>query len=87
MKFLKKIFKPKQLDCPQVLAQLQSYLDQEIDPMTTRLVSEHLELCKMCGLEAHTYEAIKISLGKRDIGIDPQIKANLESFSQSLLEN
>ena len=45
--------------CGEVAALLQSYLDAEIDNLSAHRVGEHLELCRRCGLEAETDEAIK----------------------------
>ncbi len=45
--------------CPEVARVLQPYLDGEVDARTLRLVSEHLEDCRRCGLEVETYTALK----------------------------
>ena len=54
--------KKTSLSCRQLGKVLQTYLDGEIDEHTAQLVAGHLEKCKQCGLEAHTYEALISSL-------------------------
>lgn len=50
-------------ECARVGRQLQEYLDAEVnDPEVRERIREHLEACRECGLEAHTYEEIKSSL-------------------------
>lgn len=49
-------------ECRQVARELQGYLDGELDAVRAPLVAEHLAGCRLCGLEASTYEAIKVAL-------------------------
>lgn len=51
--------------CMQVTRVLQAYLDGEVDEVTARRVSRHLEICRRCGLEATTYTEIKRALHRR----------------------
>jgi anti-sigma factor RsiW len=53
------------MDCHQVGRLLQRYLDGELDELRTRRLAAHLEDCRRCGLEADTYEQIKVSLAQR----------------------
>jgi anti-sigma factor RsiW len=55
--------------CPEVARVLQRYLDGEVDAHTLRLVSDHLEDCRRCGLELETYTALKQAL--RRVGAPP----------------
>ncbi|WP_454853638.1 anti-sigma factor family protein [Promicromonospora soli] len=48
--------------CRQVARDLQAYLDGELDADRARPVAEHLADCRRCGLEASTYEAIRVAL-------------------------
>lgn len=47
---------------------LQHYLDGELDIVRAVTVAEHLETCRRCGLEARTYESIKIAIGAGGTG-------------------
>ncbi|MCP5027640.1 MAG: zf-HC2 domain-containing protein [Actinomycetia bacterium] len=50
-------------ECARIGRQLQEYLDAEVSDCATRQrIRQHLETCRECGLEAHTYEEIKTSL-------------------------
>lgn len=49
-------------ECHEAARFLQHYLDGELDTARAVSVAEHLETCRRCGLEAHTYESIKIAI-------------------------
>ena len=51
------------ISCARVQDLVQSYLDGELDdgPERDRLIA-HLDMCRLCGVEAETYERIKASL-------------------------
>lgn len=49
-------------DCHRAARFLQHYLDGELDIDRASMVAEHLETCRRCGLEARTYEAIKVAI-------------------------
>jgi anti-sigma factor RsiW len=75
--------------CRQVANVLQAYLDGEVDPATAHMVHDHLEECLRCGLEAHTYRAIKtaIPMAKASttrIEVDPQAIERLRRFAEDL---
>lgn len=72
--------------CAEVAAALQSYLDGQVDEMTARRVSRHLEACRRCGLEAHTYQAIKDALARRRSDVDPDALERLRSFGERLAD-
>jgi anti-sigma factor RsiW len=58
--------------CPEVARVLQRYLDGEVDEHTRRLVSEHLEDCRRCGLEVETYTALKQAIHRvSDLPAEP----------------
>lgn len=72
------------LSCRQVGRILQSFLDSELDDVTTDKVAEHLEDCRRCGMAADVYLEIKASLG-RDAAVVPEgALSRLESFARSL---
>lgn len=50
------------LDCREVAALLQLFLDGELDGDRGREVARHLEDCRRCGLEADTYREMKAAL-------------------------
>lgn len=49
-------------ECHQAARFLQHYLDGELDIVRASTVAEHLETCRRCGLEAQTYESIKVAI-------------------------
>ena len=44
------------MDCHEVGALLQHYLDDELDERRAAGIAAHLEDCRRCGLEAEAYE-------------------------------
>lgn len=75
--------------CHQVAKVLQSYLDGEIDARTAKRVHDHLEVCRRCGMEASTYQAIKdavpASVATGDTAtVDPDALARLRDFTNRL---
>lgn len=52
----------RKMSCRRLGKVLQTYLDGELDSETALLVSEHLDECRKCGLEADTYEVLLASL-------------------------
>jgi len=54
-----------QMSCAEVGAVLQQYLDDELDGTTSPLVEAHLEMCRMCGLEASIYTDVKEALAEK----------------------
>lgn len=73
--------------CLEVGRVLQSYLDGQVDELTARRVSRHLEMCRRCGLEAETYTNIKAALARRGADVDPRAVERLKAFGRSLLES
>lgn len=74
-------------DCHQVAKVLQSYLDGETEAPTSRMVAEHLEMCRKCGLEASTYLAIKTAIAANDpdaTPVDNDAVARLCAFADGL---
>jgi anti-sigma factor RsiW len=68
----------------EVAVVLQSYLDGEIDDLVAHLVSEHLEMCRRCGLEADTYLAIKDAIARRATPVDGDTVDRLRAFGEQL---
>ena len=72
------------INCRQVAAVLQTYLDGElVDAPMNDKVFDHLEECRDCGLEAETYEAIKLSLATNGKA-SADVLARLEEFVNRL---
>jgi predicted anti-sigma-YlaC factor YlaD len=53
------------MDCEEVGRILQQYLDDETNEQTAGLVSQHLDACRRCGLEASVYRDLKTALANR----------------------
>lgn len=75
---------PVPLSCHEVAERLQAYLDGEVDETTAHLVASHLEDCRMCGLEAETYERIKAALAAERPEVPPDSLARLREFGDRL---
>ncbi|CAN5768844.1 hypothetical protein BH24ACT4_BH24ACT4_12550 [soil metagenome] len=76
--------RPERLSCHQVAEVLQTYLDAELDEATVRKVAAHLDECRRCGLEAETYEALKLSLRRRPTTFDEEPVARLRALGEQL---
>lgn len=72
------------LSCRQVGKILQSFLDAELDEVTTDKVAEHLEDCRRCGMAADVYLEIKASLGRDAPVVPEEALGRLESFARRL---
>lgn len=72
--------------CREVARVLQRYLDGEADETTTRRVAMHLEDCRRCGLELHTYRALKAALVRRVPVVDELAVERLRSFARQIME-
>ena len=76
------------MSCAEVGKLLQHYLDDELDAARADKIAGHLEDCRRCGLEAETYERIKLSLATRDPAPehDPVLH-RLRAFADELVEH
>ncbi|MHB1065327.1 MAG: anti-sigma factor family protein [Georgenia sp.] len=76
-------------ECHQAARFLQHYLDGELDIVRAASVAEHLETCRRCGLEARTYESIKIAISAASTATppsdDPAVE-RLRTFAEELSE-
>ncbi len=63
MRLMMRLRRKAGISCARVQDLVQSYIDGELEdgPERERLVA-HLEMCRLCGVEAETYERIKASL-------------------------
>lgn len=75
------------LTCPEVGRLLQRFLDGELtDAAEAEMLSEHLDECKRCGLEADTYRKIKDALASRRTPVPPESVERLREFGERLAE-
>ncbi len=72
------------LDCDQVAAILQHYLDGHLDAARAQALEAHLEVCRACGLEAETYEHIKSTLAAHRPYLPEDAVARLREFGEQL---
>ncbi len=75
---------PGGMDCHEVGALLQHYLDGHIDAERARRIEAHLKECRRCGMEADTYERIKASLAAHRPEVPPESVDRLREFGQRL---
>ncbi len=73
--------------CREVGRVLQSYLDGQVDELTARRVSRHLDACRHCGLEAHVYEELEAALARRATQVDPTVVERIQSFGRDLVDS
>lgn len=81
------MFRLSRSECHQVARVLQSYLDGEVDPPTSSMVSAHLEVCRRCGLEVSAYRAIKTAISGTDpttAPVDEDAVQRLRLFADQL---
>ena len=50
--------------CRELAPLFQTFLDGELNEADARRVGDHLEACRDCGLEAHTYRSIKDAVAR-----------------------
>ena len=72
-----------EIGCMAVARVLQAYLDGEVNRRTAQWVSDHLRVCRRCGMKADTYRAIKSSLARTG-GIDEITRRRLVEFSHHI---
>lgn len=81
------MFRVSRSRCQHVARVLQSYLDGEVDSMTEKMVAEHLEVCRRCGLAANTYQAIKTAIASTaptPDAVDTEAVDRLRRFADEL---
>lgn len=83
-RFGRRMAPAEMMECHKVGELLQSYLDGYIDAERARLIEDHLEVCRMCGLEAETYERIKASLAEHRPDVPADALERLREFGERL---
>lgn len=85
--FRRVVIADRPLSCRQVGKILQSFLDSELDEISTDKVAEHLEDCRRCGMAADEYLEIKASLGRgAPVSLEESL-SRLEEFARRLTEH
>lgn len=75
------------MTCPEVGRLLQRFLDAELhEDADTEMLSQHLELCLRCGLEAETYRKIKAALASRQTEVPRDSIERLRAFGEQLVD-
>lgn len=74
----------KSLNCREVGLRLQSYLDGELDEARMEQISEHLDDCVACGLEASAFVEIKKELAMLQVPDDSDALARLRDFGAQI---
>lgn len=75
----------RRLMCPEVRRTLQRYLDGEVDAEWASRVRAHLEVCRRCGLEAGTYQALMDNLEARGPEVPDELFTRLRQFAEGLV--
>ncbi len=79
IKFLRR---SREMSCDEIMEVLQGYLDGEVDEETARKVASHLDNCDVCAPEAILYSKIKDSLAAKQLVVDADILAGLQTFGE-----
>lgn len=75
------------MSCPEVGRVLQRFLDDELTgDAEVEMLSQHLELCRRCGLEADTYRKIKSALASRRAPVPEDSIERLRAFGDQLVD-
>lgn len=82
MRLVMRLRRKAGISCARVQDLVQAYLDGELEtgPERERLIA-HLEMCRLCGVEAETYERIKASLATDP---PPESVGRLTQFAASI---
>jgi hypothetical protein len=73
------------IGCREAANLIQVYLDGQTSVAERARVEQHLELCRRCGLEAHTYAEIKAALARRCGPVDELSMLRLRQFGAALV--
>ena len=78
--------KSRPMRCREVAQLVQAYLDDSVDEESARMLEDHLEDCRRCGLGAQSYRDIKAALQRRDVPLDALAVRRLRSFGNHLVD-
>ena len=65
--------------CIEIGRQIQTYLDDGLDPATAAKVSSHLHACRRCGLTADDYRRLKLALAETSAPMSSRTPATATS--------
>ncbi len=70
--------------CIEIGRQIQTYLDDGLDPATAAKVSSHLHACRRCGLTADDYRRLKLALADTSAPIPDEPLRRLQALAAEL---
>jgi len=70
-------------ECRKVMAELQLFLDGQVDEATSVKIAAHLEICEECGPEAEVYRQILHTLRERGQAT-PDVMDRLRLFAEGV---
>ena len=70
--------------CIEIGRQIQTYLDDGLDPDTAAKVSHHLAACRRCGLTADDYRRLKLALAETSAPIPAEPLQRLQALAADL---
>ena len=71
------------VDCAEVGRVLQHFLDAQLSEADADVIAQHLDACRMCGLEAEAFRALQRSLRYRQPMADATVE-RLRTFAREL---
>jgi anti-sigma factor RsiW len=78
---------PPNPECHEVGAVLQAYLDGELGPEDAELVTEHLEHCERCEIEATTVTQVVEEIRRQRPDLEQDALARLTDFVDELVDS
>ena len=70
--------------CIEIGRQIQTYLDDGLDPATAAKVSSHLPACRRCGLTADDYRRLKQALAETSAPMPTEPLQRLQALAADL---
>ena len=70
--------------CIEIGRQIQTYLDDGLDPAAAAKVSSHLNACRRCGLNADDYRRLKVALADASAPIPSESLQRLQALAEEL---
>lgn len=70
--------------CIEIGRQIQTYLDDGLDPATAAKVAHHLHACRRCGLTADDYRRLKSALAETSVPMPVEPLQRLHALAADL---
>lgn len=70
--------------CIEIGRQIQTYLDDGLDPATAAKVAQHLDACRRCGLTADDYRRLKSALAETSVSMPVEPLQRLQALAADL---